>query len=276
MTYAEMISKGLITFPTTVDDATKALIYDWFQYREVNDNEQFPIMFKRKLAMAMRKYNQLLRIEPGQTFEVEQGVFRTVTYDWLVQSYREAQNLSYMTGSDSSSIIGSTSDGGSDTHSISMSGHDVTDRDGSGSTSTSGEDHESSKGLSKASPQSISYAGSSGMPNTLDWTYPGGQTEGKSDNTNSSSQTSSSSDDVDFTTSRTTTDRITYGRTGSSSESRSGEKEETNDNRSIESGRSLDIATLLGNAKDFILGSSAWDYLYAQIDKCFQCVIMEW
>ena len=43
-----------------------------------------------------------------------------------------------------------------------------------------------------------------------------------------------------------------------------------------ESGRDIDIATLLEGAKRFIMGSDAWDFLYREVDKCFIGVTMEW
>lgn len=43
-----------------------------------------------------------------------------------------------------------------------------------------------------------------------------------------------------------------------------------------ESGRDIDIATLLEGAKRFIMSSDAWDFLYREVDKCFIGVTMEW
>lgn len=303
-TYAEMIQEGKITFPSNVDDATKAIIYDWFQYREVNDNNLFPVMFKRTLAMSMRKYNQLLRIQPGQPFIVD-GVEKVVTYDWLVQSYREALTEEESTGSDSYTLSGTKTGGGTDTRTIRTTGTDTTDRDTTASNtetrdlesnteaSQSGSDSETSdtKSLGKSNPQSISYAGASGgMPTNLDWTYPGSQGEDKMTSSGTSSQTSESSttdegtvrnsgtgtEDITVTHNTTVTDTLQHGLNDSNSETRSGSNSGNKTMKNIESGRSVDSATLLANAKDFILGSSAWDYLYAQIDRNFQGLIMEW
>ncbi len=319
-TYAQMIAEGLITFPSNVDDATKALIFDWFQYREVNDNTLFPNMFKRTLAMSMRKYNQLLRIQPGQPFIVD-GVEKVVTYDWLVQSYREALTEEESTGSDSYTLSGTKTGGGTDTRTIRTTGTDTTDRDTTSSNSetrnlrtqtevdtsysgsSSSRDQGSSSGsemsLGKSNPQSISYAGATGgMPQSLDWTYPGSQGENKNsdshDNSTTGSENSSGDTDTDqtqtgtignsgtgteditVTHNTTVTDTLQHGLSDSNSETRSGSNSGNKISKNIESGRSVDSATLLANAKDFILGSSAWDYLYAQIDKNFQGLLMEW
>ena len=289
MTYKEMIEKGLVEFPLTVDDATKSLIYDWFQFREVNDNQKFPLMFKRELARSMRKYNQLLRIEPGQLVQFDDGVYRTVNYDWLIQNYRESQSTTtdVNTGSEETSgTMGKTiTNNFTDTTTSSLSGHDVTERDSSasGTSQSAGTNESDDKSLGKAAPQSASYvAGSTGFPTVLDWTYPGQQSEAKSasSDSNSSSHSDSSSDDLDFTTSRSGTTTTTKGGTGGETGTNSGSKETSDRHdglvQSIENGRNRDPATILKGAKEFILSSSAWDYLYASIDRCFQGVIMEW
>ena len=301
-----------MTFPLSVDDATKQTIFDWFQYREVCDDLKFNNMFNRILVKSMRKYNQLLRIEPGQLLTFEDGVTRTVNYDWLIQNYREAltanegssHSVDEMSGGGTRSI----ENGGRDVRTIAMTGSDSTERDASNSNtetrnlsdSSSGTTHDETetnndnKSLGKASPQSVSYAGGgSGMPNNFDWSYPGQQSEDKqvgtseSDGRSSNSashtgtvgNTGTGSEDIDFTTQRNTTDTLVKGATVDETNSTTEERENTtlnsNNQETQENGRNTDIPTLLQRAKDFILGSSAWDYLYAQIDKCFQGVIME-
>lgn len=315
-----MIAQGLITYPTSVDDPTKVLIFDWFQYREVCDNEKFNSFFNRTLNASMRKYRELLRIQPGEVLDFD-GVEQVVTYDWLVQNYREMQHTINEEGMSSETNIGdnnvSRESLSTGTKIGSVVGEDVTDRDttstssslGEGSssasssdqaanasaTSHSGEDASDDKTLSKSAPQSISYSGVTGMPTTLDWTYPGAQSEAKHTGSDSSDDTSSASsmgssasssanensgaaagagtEDTTFNTSRDTTDadsRVdTSSESGDNSGSRSGVTAHDSIAREISNGRSLDIATLLDNAKNFILGSSAWDYLYGQLDKLF-------
>lgn len=301
-TYAQMIADGLITFPSNVDEATKALIYDWFQYREVNDNTLFPNMFKRSLAMSMRKYNQLLRIQPGQPFIVD-GEEKEVTYDWLIQSYREALTEEESSGTDGYTLSGTKTGGGTDTRTIRTTGTEVTDRDttasntetrdlesnSSSSSSSSDSTTTDEKSLSKANPQSVVYAGGS-FPSSLDWTYASGQGENKGSSSSSGTDSStgqttdegtvrnagSGTEDVTLTHNTTVTDTLQHGLSDANSETKSGSNSGERTVRNIESGRNIDSATLLANAKDFILGSSAWDYLYAQIDKNFQAIILEW
>lgn len=319
-TYAQMIAEGKITFPSNVDDATKALIYDWFQYREVNDNTLFPNMFRRTLAMSMRKYNQLLRIQPGQPF-MDGDVEKVVTFDWLVQTYRELRTQETLSGTSSGTLSSSKTGGGGDTRTIRDTGTIVTDRDttagntetrnlrtqtdvdtsysGSSSSRDQGSSNSDDISLGKSNPQSIVYTGStSGMPSGLNWEYPGSQGESKGtdshDNTTTGSESSTGGTDTDQTQTGTIgnsgtgtedvtvrndltkTDTLVRNSTDTTSESESGSKSEDKDIKTIELGRNIDSATILANAKDFILGSSAWDYLYAQIDKNFQGLTLEW
>lgn len=335
-----------------VDAPTKDTIFDWFQYREVCDNDKFDTFFNRTLNKCWRKYQQLLRIQPGEEVEFEDGVVRRVNYDWMVQEYKELQHTieQETTGTETSTgnntVTRSNSDVGDKT--VTMTGQDVTDRDttsnvqstGSSETSDSrtedrdlrdhtvtsddrvssdatsdGRDHSGSndsddRTLAKAAPQSISY-GSGGFPATLDWQYPGSQSEVKhdasdsytEDGTSSTSSTSNADIDSDAThtgdinsssasmredasesdaagTEDTTFDttRATIesdSRVGSSTESGSNDGSRATSGtldstqRELMQGRSIDIATLLENAKNFILGSSAWDFLYGELDKCF-------
>lgn len=53
-------------------------INDWFQFREVVDDDKFAVYFKRVLNRDYNRYKELLRIEPGYAH-----------YDWLVKNYKE-------------------------------------------------------------------------------------------------------------------------------------------------------------------------------------------
>ena len=316
MTYAEMIQKGLITFPTTVDNALKSTIFDWFQYREVCDNEKFNVMFNRVLNQSMRKYNELLRIQPGQPFTID-GVTHYVTYDWLIQNYRESLTQGSVSGTTSGTKTLEKTGGGSDTETTRTTGTVVTDndtsasntrtyneetqtdidRDISNSSSSSGSSSDNDMSLGKASPQSVSYAGAtSGMPSHLDWSYPGSQAESKSTGTTSDTSSGSSeedtnqnsthtgtvadsgtgTDDTTVTHNLTVTKTIQHGLDDTDEETSAGTHSEDSESKVLESGRNIATATLLQNAKEFILGSSAWDYLYGRIDTCFQGVTLEW
>lgn len=81
MTYAEMTQTTAVLFPSNVTQDFKDTVYDWFQFREVCDDNKFPVFFKRKIAEDYSRYLELLRVEPGYAH-----------YDWLVSMYRELEN----------------------------------------------------------------------------------------------------------------------------------------------------------------------------------------
>lgn len=78
MTFAEL-RNNIDPYPADFDDdALKATIAEWFDYRNVCDNEKFVRFFQRILLKDYSRYEQLLRIEAG-----------IAQYDWLVQEYHE-------------------------------------------------------------------------------------------------------------------------------------------------------------------------------------------
>lgn len=325
-------------WPTGVDSSLKETITEWYTYREVCDNDKFPLFFKRKLELALPRYNQLLRIEPGVS-----------QYDWLVQKYNELQRVhtesgtTNRTSSSTKETTGAESDLKLNTKTNNTT--DTTYTDGaiseanggtvnkatgygktvtnSGSVSSSGSNTETgqihdvgtqqnssdSKGLSKASPQSISYA-AGGFPSTMDWTYPGSQSEQKNTasgedrntrtfdnhrNANTSSTTDNRSStqggsDLETTTDSRTKTNLHHDTTvlnksgtvidqGSGSVTKTGSEtgssrtggsdSKSGDERVRETGRDVDIATLLQNAKAFIAVSSAFEWLRGNLEDCF-------
>ena len=83
-----------IHYPETVNQSLRATIFDWFQFREVCDDEKFETFFLRVINRDLARYQQLLRIEPGIT-----------NYDWLVQTYRERQNVVSFSGYKHSDVV---------------------------------------------------------------------------------------------------------------------------------------------------------------------------
>lgn len=349
-----MVTLGRVTYPETVDDPTKSLIFDWFQYREVCDNEKFNVFFNRVLTKSMRKYNQLLRIQPGEVITFEDGSSKAVNYDWMIQNYHELQHTTEEdidvaeTTSGSNTVNRDTRDVKDDY--VMTSGRDTTNKNttasSSGETGTVSESYSkhtnhdlasetdarfdrdltdrrdadmhndtindsNDKTLGKSAPQSQSYLGTSGMPTTLDWQYPGSQgetshhdaggtwehgndqtrqggwtkdhskttqtgyydDEGNGRSTVNTSSYGVGQDNTTLNTSRSTINQGTVTgestETGASSGEKTGYTSHDTLHREMMQGRSLDIATILENAKNFILGSSAWDFLYGEIDKCF-------
>lgn len=287
-----------------MDAALQTTIYDWFQFREVCDDEKFPAFFLRELKKDLRKYNQLLRIQPGQSLVFPDGRTREVTYDWLVQTYRELREQGTLTGSKSEttsksgsgeieesterSITGTGTTGEQGTKNITR--NDTGSGSSSGSSESSGENSTSSdnneKSLGKGNPQSISYS-DDGFPDDLNWQYPGqqGEVKGSESTTGSNSEETEQRDEWSQTgqattaettsksgnSSNTETDEATKNVTNSITEqgTLTGSDNQTTDKKTIEAGRGLDPATILQNAVDFILNSEAWDFLYKRLDTCF-------
>ena len=83
-----------------------------------------------------------------------------------------------------------------------------------------------------------------------------------------------------FGTQRTTEKVLNGGSTIEDVKDTEDSEETSSENSGVskeqESGRDIDIATLLEGAKRFIMGSDAWDFLYREVDKCFIGVTMEW
>lgn len=80
-----------------MDQALIEVIDSWFQNRQVVDDDNFGLYFRRVLNRDYGRYQQLLRIEP----EISE-------YDWLVEYYKEAQTSnnvnSSVTGDNSSTV----------------------------------------------------------------------------------------------------------------------------------------------------------------------------
>lgn len=70
-------------------------IFDWFQYREVCDDERFPVYFRRILLRDINAYNELLRVQPGYAH-----------YDWLVNQYNETETTSRTEGTSTQNVAG--------------------------------------------------------------------------------------------------------------------------------------------------------------------------
>lgn len=94
-TFSQIIDDGY-TYPTIIPPDLQAVIYDWYQFRHVCDNDKFGVMFSRLLRSDYEQYKQLLRIEPG-----------IAQYDWLVSQYHELQRVE--NGNEQSSNMSSKS-----------------------------------------------------------------------------------------------------------------------------------------------------------------------
>lgn len=273
LTFQQILNNGY-TFPVTVDTATQELIKEWFQFREVADNNKFVLWFNRSLNLNYPYYKQLLRIDP------------TISdYDWLIENYKESLYNSEKTGKSNGTDTQTSKQDIVGTNDINTTSNLETTGESNTQDNTQGFNRDSS--LSRVAPMSqeyntaditarnnetISVGGetitgfANGFPSvnvqnptstgdtlTKNGTLSHNQNTETSNTKNTS--VSSSSDN------RTTTSNNTF--------SKNTENVESVQNTAIESGRNVNIADLLEKAKLFILSSKAWDFLYKELDKTF-------
>lgn len=108
-------------YPTTIPDALQEALLEWYQYREVADDEKFETWYLRHLNRDYPRYAQILRIEAGVS-----------QYDWLVQNYKEQQH--YYTGQTQEETnrtldretLGTATDTGNTSKTLATTGSDTT------------------------------------------------------------------------------------------------------------------------------------------------------
>lgn len=278
-TFQQILNNGY-TFPTDIDEPTQELIKEWFQYRQVADNNKFIPWFNRSLNLNYPYYRQLLRIDP------------TVSdYDWLIENYKESLYNSEKTGKSKGSDLQTNKQDITGTSDINTSVNSETTGESNTKDNTQGFNRDSS--LSRVAPMSqeytveeitarnsenISVGGetitgyATGFPNlNIQNPTTTGDTLNKngtvSQNQNTESSMTKNTSATSSSDNRTTTNNNTS--------SKQTEETESLQNTSIESGRNVNIAELLQKAKSFILSSKAWDFLYKELDKTFLQVYEE-
>lgn len=246
-----------------IDEATQDLIYDWYQFKTVCDDEKFPVFFRRKLTRCLHQYYQLCRLENS-------------TFDPLVASYHE--RLTEYSGLRSETKSGSSTTTGtkSSTDTKNLTDQTILDRDtGTGySASSSTSDEQSTKQAQKAAPQSIAYSGGGSndkLPG-FDWSYMSGQQQqdGEGSSSSQSSSTTTGTEDSTSTTTHTGTDTIAETTGGSVQDSSSLSGSDSNSTREITTGRDgLTPQEAFLKARQWIVISDAFDWLKDEIKDCF-------
>lgn len=343
MTFKEMRTRNHYLYPETIPADLRLVINNWFDYREVCDDDKFVTFFQRLLERDYKTYKELLRIEPG-----------IAQYDWLVQQYREHErklkeneqksnngsNVRTLNGhivtngtvtdiyedteNGNSQKSGSHVDNANETNTTFRTGNyrdnGITNIDdttnNSGSNEADVENHSGDKALNKNAPMSVQYAQTDintsgdnhdGEPNRLSWNTLTAQAQSSHDGTE---HAKNQSEDESHRIARNTQDNsgtnslsgsdtkakngnglYTDNMNDSRNRSHNGERENNSDvvnettdeminnargesnkyglDRSIDSGRSIDIATLLTQSANFIKKSEAWEWLYSRLDTCF-------
>lgn len=257
-TFADIISEGY-TYPDIIPDDLQAVIYDWYKYRNVCDDEKFGDFFTRLLYRDYNQYDQLLRIEAGVS-----------QYDWLVTKYHELQRQT--TGTETStgettkqsengqtvndnilytdiktrgvSSQGSDTDSENKTVTIDGDEHTITDIDTETTdnidTTIDRTNSTDTKTMAKDTPMSIEYAGATGIPSALDWRTASAQGEesqtGTSQDVTDTDRTITGTDDRDV---RKTTDRTDETTRTASGTDAHGETESVSNIRTGENGRTI-------------------------------------
>lgn len=105
--YGNLADRGVI-----ISEDLKTVIDEWFNLREVVDDDNFNTFFERVLYNDYFRYIQLLRLEPGVS-----------EYDWLVTKYRE--RLYQHTGTSTKDNLLEESSNGTSRNTSSTSASDV-------------------------------------------------------------------------------------------------------------------------------------------------------
>ena len=247
---------------TYIDEATQSLLYDWFQFRTVCDDEKFPAFYRRKLMRCEAQYHQLLRLEHSD-------------FDPLVATYHERLTESQNNETDHSTTETSASGTTSDTITKNLTDETVVDKDGTSSNTSSGSGSSSDKSVhaQKNNPSSITYAGATaGELPALDWTYMNTQTQDENSGQSSSSNTSTgaTTEDSTSTTTHSGTDSHAGTKSDSSESESNGRKQSAGVVKEISTGRDgLTPQEAFLTARKWIVISDAFDWLKAELNDCF-------
>lgn len=249
-----------------IDEATQALLYDWYQDRIVCDDKKFPEFYRRKLMRCESQYRQLLRLEHSE-------------FDPLVASYHERLTESQNNETDHSTTETSASGASSDTITKDLTDVSVTDRDtvSSGSSSGSSSSSDKSVNASKANPQSIAYAGATaGELPALDWSHMGAQaqTENEGSASSQSSNSNTVAEDGTVTTTHSGTDSHAGTKSDSSESESNGRKQSAGVVKEISTGRDgLTPQEAFLTARKWILLSDAFVWLKDELNDCFLGIV---
>lgn len=247
------------------DSDTQATLFDWFQFRELNyEDDKFLVMYKRNLDMYYPKYKLLLEDELKQLPSLDN--FKSEITGQLRNYGSITDELARIIKRDNErtdNLTSTTDMTRKDTGSISNSETDIlngttrndnnlkqTTSDNSKSTSkTESYNHSSSvsesnaqdvaKGLVRQLPQSTEYAGASaGFPDKLDWSTGTTQAEDHTDTTSKVTSSSDTSVDSDVTNNTNSNGSVTNTgyTTGSSTQTNEYNKTQTNNTQSKDEG----------------------------------------
>lgn len=211
MTFSEMVTATPTLYPEQIDDALQGTIFDWFQYRNVVDNNKFPSFFKRILNRDYDRYTQLLRVQPG-----------IAEYDWFVENYLERQTTGTTTDkqTNENSVTGSSESTRTDnlTEGVQRATHNSVTNGGTDIVDTSSKNEGSSN---------VTNSGTDTVTNT-------GENTTTNSGTDTTTSTNTNTVDRDTTGSRTYAGTETNTRTGNETDTRAISKGAVSTTRTME------------------------------------------
>ena len=256
------------------DSETQAKLFDWFQFRELNyEDDKFLVMYKRNLDMYYPKYKVLLEDELKEIPELinykremtnQLRNYGSITDELARIIKRDNEridnltSITDMTRKDTGSISNSETDV---LNGLVRNDNNLKQTSNANSKSNSSDNasshvkgnsdskgHDDSKGMIRQLPQSSEYA-AGGFPEKLDWTTGSQQAEDIVDtNSHVDNESSSETESNGETSASSSSSVINTGYTlGSSSQTNEYSKIQNNNNQSKDEGTVKNIGTQNNN-----------------------------
>lgn len=273
VTFQSLRSSGY-SYPPIVDAATTSLIDDWFALRLCDDNDRFKLFFNRCLEQNIPYYEAMLRVDPS-----------VIEIDWFVENYSERQKTgeTATNNAESSTSSNSRTDSGTIENESSVNSLSINNNN----SDTMNAAYNRAKALSRTAPMSASYTDkemkandsksvevginklegyAADMPD-LHITNPSATTDGLTET--GSAATVVNVDKASTQGENTSSTKNTVTSIGSFTDSKTTGGNAKTLEREIYSGRSATPADIIAKAKNVIVGTSAWEFLYHKLDTCF-------
>lgn len=275
---------------TEIDSATQSNLLDWYQFRNVCDDERFGVYFNRRLKAIGWQYNQYLRIE-------------SVKFDPMVSNYLERLINTASTANGKQTVSGTgkqISEGSSSSTSnnkVTGTGNSKTDASGSNINTQTTDNTETGTQSSETDQQQLngitpdsSVYPAAGFPANLQWQYASGQSESKGSSLGETSNKVNGTvknDGSNTSVSETDTNTLETSEGSSSGEvSQTVNQEnnsETSDQRQSDTevkeratGRSEAPQDMLERARNYITKTNAFMWLIDQLNITFFGVIEDY
>ena len=270
---------------TTVasDSDTKSLLYDWLQFREINDEneDKFLVFYRRNLDMFYPRYLLLLEDELTEIPQLDNfrneitnqlRNYGSITDEIVRSIEREHQRTDNLTrttdmarkdtgtigNSETDTLVGTSRNDNQLNQNVTASSSSESSDDSTTHTDATNhsEGNDRARALMRQLPQSTEYGGvgqigfdANGYPSKFDWSTATNQaedvTDTQTDGTSSNNTTTSSTGEVSTSNQSNTTN--TGYTTGSSNQTNTYNKTQTNNTQSKDEGTVKDTGTQITN-----------------------------